>query len=240
MRDAVIVSTARTPIGKAYRGAFNATTPQALAGHAISHAVSRAGIDAAEVEDVILGAALQQGFIVHQHRASGRDPRGPARNRRGHVARPAMRVRHDGHCHRGQAGDHRRHADRRRRRRRIASAWCRRPTCALPPIRGSRRTSPTCTCRCWKPPKPSPRAMVSAATTRTTMPCDRNSAPPPPRPRAGSTTRSCRCSTVMKVQDRDTKAISDATITLDKDEGNRPSTTLEGLQSCSRCSRTAL
>ena len=42
MRDAVIVSTARTPIGKAYRGAFNATTPQQLSGHAISSAVSRA------------------------------------------------------------------------------------------------------------------------------------------------------------------------------------------------------
>ncbi len=61
MRDAVIVSTARTPIGKAYRGAFNNTTPQQLAGHAIEHAVARAGIDPASVQDVILGAALQQG-----------------------------------------------------------------------------------------------------------------------------------------------------------------------------------
>ncbi|MGE0419410.1 MAG: acetyl-CoA C-acyltransferase, partial [Acetobacteraceae bacterium] len=61
MRSAVIVSTARTPIGRAYRGAFNDTQPQALAGHAIAHAVKRAGIDPAEVEDVIFGAALQQG-----------------------------------------------------------------------------------------------------------------------------------------------------------------------------------
>ena len=61
MRDAVIVSTARTPIGRAYRGAFNNTTPQTLAGHAIEHAVKRAGIDGAEVEDVVFGAALQQG-----------------------------------------------------------------------------------------------------------------------------------------------------------------------------------
>jgi acetyl-CoA C-acetyltransferase len=61
MRDAVIVSTARTLIGKAYRGAFNNTTPQELAGHAIEHAVARAGIDPARVQDVILGAALQQG-----------------------------------------------------------------------------------------------------------------------------------------------------------------------------------
>ncbi|MDB5558616.1 MAG: acetyl-CoA acetyltransferase [Enterovirga sp.] len=61
MREAVIVSTARTPIGKAYRGAFNDTQAQELGGHAIREAVKRAGIDPAEVEDVVLGAALQQG-----------------------------------------------------------------------------------------------------------------------------------------------------------------------------------
>jgi acetyl-CoA C-acetyltransferase len=61
MREAVIVSTARTPIGKAYRGAFNNTQGQELAGHAIAQAVQRAGIDAAEIDDVILGCALQQG-----------------------------------------------------------------------------------------------------------------------------------------------------------------------------------
>ena len=61
MRNAVIVSTARTPIGRAYRGAFNDTQAQALGGHAIAHAVARAGIDPAEVDDVIMGAALQQG-----------------------------------------------------------------------------------------------------------------------------------------------------------------------------------
>jgi len=61
MREAVIVSTARTPIGRAYRGAFNDTQGQALAGHVVAEAVRRAGIDPAEVEDVVLGAALQQG-----------------------------------------------------------------------------------------------------------------------------------------------------------------------------------
>jgi acetyl-CoA C-acetyltransferase len=61
MRDAVIVSTARTPIGKAYRGAFNATTPQALGGHAIKHAVERAGVDPDQISDCVFGAALQQG-----------------------------------------------------------------------------------------------------------------------------------------------------------------------------------
>ena len=61
MREAVIVSTARTPIGRAYRGAFNDTQGQVLAGHVVAEAVRRAGIDPAEVEDVVLGAALQQG-----------------------------------------------------------------------------------------------------------------------------------------------------------------------------------
>ncbi len=61
MREAVIVSTARTPIGKAYRGAFNNTGSQALGAHVIKHAVERAGIDGGEVEDVVMGAAIQMG-----------------------------------------------------------------------------------------------------------------------------------------------------------------------------------
>ena len=61
MREAVIVSVARTPIGKAYRGAFNDTQAQALGGHVIAEAVKRAGIEGGEVEDVVLGCALQQG-----------------------------------------------------------------------------------------------------------------------------------------------------------------------------------
>jgi acetyl-CoA C-acetyltransferase len=61
MRDAVIVSTARTGIGKAYRGAFNATPSPTLAAHPIRAAIERAKVDPAEVDDVIMGAALQQG-----------------------------------------------------------------------------------------------------------------------------------------------------------------------------------
>lgn len=61
MRDALIVSTARTPIGKAFRGAFNDTEAPVLAGHAVHHAVRRAGIEGAMVDDVILGCAAQQG-----------------------------------------------------------------------------------------------------------------------------------------------------------------------------------
>jgi len=60
-RDAVIVSTARTPIGRAYRGAFNATPSPTLAAHAIRAAVERARVEPSEIEDCLIGAALQQG-----------------------------------------------------------------------------------------------------------------------------------------------------------------------------------
>ena len=61
MKEAVIVSTARTPIGKAYRGAFNNTESPTMGGHAIREAVKRAGIAPEEVDDVIMGCAVQQG-----------------------------------------------------------------------------------------------------------------------------------------------------------------------------------
>ncbi|MDZ7588478.1 MAG: acetyl-CoA C-acyltransferase [Parasphingorhabdus sp.] len=61
MRDALIVSTARTAIGRAYKGAFNITPGPTLGSHAVKAAVERAGIDPASIQDVIMGAALQQG-----------------------------------------------------------------------------------------------------------------------------------------------------------------------------------
>ncbi len=61
MSDIAIVSTARTPVGKAYRGAFNATPGATLAAHAVHHAVGRAGLDKAEIDDVILGCAMPRG-----------------------------------------------------------------------------------------------------------------------------------------------------------------------------------
>ena len=61
MREAVIVSTARTPIGKAYRGAFNNTEAATLGGHAVRHAVEGAGVDLTEIDDVIMGCAMPQG-----------------------------------------------------------------------------------------------------------------------------------------------------------------------------------
>ena len=58
MTEAVIVSTARTGLGKSWKGAFNMTYGATLGAHSVRHAVERAGIDPAEVEDVIIGSAL--------------------------------------------------------------------------------------------------------------------------------------------------------------------------------------
>jgi acetyl-CoA C-acetyltransferase len=64
MREAVIVSTARTPIGKAYRGAFNDTHPTTMGGHVVSQAVDRAGVDPAEVQDMVVGLAMPSGVAA--------------------------------------------------------------------------------------------------------------------------------------------------------------------------------
>lgn len=64
MREAVIVSTARTPIGKAYRGAFNNTHPTTMGGHVVSAAVDRAGVDPAEVQDMVVGLAMPSGVAA--------------------------------------------------------------------------------------------------------------------------------------------------------------------------------
>ena len=61
MTEAVIVATARTPVGKAYRGGLNDTPGHRLGGHAIAHALARSGLDGGEIEDVVMGCAMQEG-----------------------------------------------------------------------------------------------------------------------------------------------------------------------------------
>ena len=61
MREAVIVSTARTPIGRAFKGSLNNIKSPTMAAHAISHAVARAGVERGEIEDVVLGSVLNAG-----------------------------------------------------------------------------------------------------------------------------------------------------------------------------------
>ncbi|GAC1570884.1 MAG: acetyl-CoA C-acyltransferase [Candidatus Elarobacter sp.] len=65
MPEAAIVSAARTPIGRAFRGAFNQTHGATMAGHAIAHAIARAGVDPGEVEDVVVGTGLPEGATGH-------------------------------------------------------------------------------------------------------------------------------------------------------------------------------
>ncbi len=61
MTDAVIVSTARTALAKSYKGGFNLTHPVTLGGHVVAHAIERAGLQPAEVQDVILGSSFLEG-----------------------------------------------------------------------------------------------------------------------------------------------------------------------------------
>lgn len=63
MREAVIVSTARTPIGRAFKGSLNNTKSPTMTAHAIRHAVERAGIEGREIEDVIIGSVLNMGTV---------------------------------------------------------------------------------------------------------------------------------------------------------------------------------
>ena len=105
MREALIVSTARTPIGKAYRGSFNATPSPTLAGHAIEHAVKRSGVDPAEIDDVIIGAALQQGVQGSNiGRLAALRAGLPVTVAGQSIDRP-MCIRHDGHIDRRQTGN---------------------------------------------------------------------------------------------------------------------------------------
>ena len=64
MTSAVILSTARTPLAKSWKGAFNMTHGATLGGHAVQQAVARAGIEAAEVDDVIMGCATPEGVAL--------------------------------------------------------------------------------------------------------------------------------------------------------------------------------
>ena len=231
MREAVIVSTARTPIGKAYRGAFNDTPAQTLGGHAIEAALGRAGIPGGEVDDVVMGAALQQGatggnvarqcalraglptsvagMSVDRQCASGLMAISIAAKQ---IVVDGMNITVGGGLEVDLAGAERSHEPLPRDRP-LAGRASRR---ALHVDAGDRRDR---------------RASATAfrARRRTPTPCNRSSAPPPRRRPAGSMRKSCRSPSVMKVADKATGAISDKEVKLRQDEGNRADTTLAGL-----------
>ena len=219
MRDAVILSTARTPIGKAYRGAFNATTPQALSAHAISNAVSRAGIDGGEVSDVVWGAALQQGL-------SG-----------GNIARQAAVRAGLPVTAAGMSVD-----------RQCASAMMAIATAAKQVVQdgmdivvggGTDSISMVQTPEMrvgadpWlKAEKPEiyMSMLETAETVADRYGITREAQDAYAAQQAGRfDAEIVPMTTIMKMQDRETGAISEHEVTLDKDEGNRPSTTAESL-----------
>ena len=228
MRDAVIVSTARTPIGKAYRGAFNATTPQALTGHAISNAVSRAGIDPSEVSDCIIGSALQQGFqasnIARQSAVRAGLP----------VTVAGMSV--DRQCASGMMA--------------IATAAKQVVTDGMDVVIGggveSISTVQTPEMRVNADPwlKENKLAIYMSMLETAETVAERYNVTREQQDEyaAQSQARTHEAqqagrfddeivplTTIMKMQDRETKEISEHEVTLEKDEGNRPSTTAESL-----------
>jgi len=230
MRDAVIVSTARTPIGKAYRGAFNDTQAQELAGHAIRHAVERAGVDPAEVEDVVIGAALQQG-------AQGSNIGRQAAMRAGlptsvagmsidrqcasgmmAIATAAKQVIHDGmqvavgggveSISLVQTGA--------MRKDRARDPWL---TEHLPALYMTMIETAETVAGRYNVGREAQDEYALQSQMRTAA----------AQQRGAFDDEIVPLPTVMKVQDRETKEISDKAVTLETDEGNRPSTTLDGL-----------
>ena len=228
MRNAVIVSTARTPIGKAYRGAFNATTPQALAAHAIEHAVARAGVEPDEISDCIMGAALQQG-------QQGTNVARQAALRAGlPVCVAGMSL--DRQCASGMMA--------------IATAAKQVIIDGMDVVIGggveSISTVQTPDMRVGRDPwlvDKKPEIYMSMLETAETVASRYNISREMQDDYAFQSQQRTHAAqeagrfedeivpmtTKMKFQDKDTKAISEHEITLSKDEGNRPSTTIEGL-----------
>ena len=228
-RSAVIVSTARTPIGRAYRGAFNATTPQALAGHAISNAVARAGLDPAEIEDVIFGAALQQGYtatnIARQAAIRAGLPvtvAGMSLDRQcasGMMAigAAAKQVIHDGLQIAVGGGVESVSLVQTPDMRVAKDPWFaeHQPDMYMSMLETAETVADRYGITREEQDDYALRSQQRTAAAQDAGKFDDEIVP---------------LETVMKVQDRETKEISDRSVTLEKDEGNRPETTLAGLQ----------
>ncbi len=230
MREAVIVSTARTPIGKAYRGAFNDTQAQALAGHAVAQAVQRAGVDPAEIEDVVLGAALQQG-------ASGYNIARQAAIRAGlpvsvagmtvdrqcasglmAIATAAKQIVHDGMTIAVGGGVESISLvqNDKRNEYRAQDPWL---TLHRPDLYMTMIETAEIVAERYQVTREAQDEYALGSQQRTAAAqadgrLDREIAPLP---------------SLMRVDNRETGETSSASVTIDKDEGNRPSTTLAGL-----------
>jgi acetyl-CoA C-acetyltransferase len=230
MREAVIISTARTPIGRAYRGAFNDTQAQQLAGHVVAEAVRRAGIDPAEVEDVVLGAALQQGstgFNVARQAAiraglpvsvAGMTIDRQCSSGLMAIATAAKEIVHDGMTIAVGGGlesislvqnD-------KRNQFRAQDPWLveRRPDLYMAMIETAEIVAERYQVTREAQDEYALLSQQRTAAAQAEGRLDQEIAPMP---------------SVMLVENRETSEVSRVPVTLDKDEGNRPSTTLAGL-----------
>ena len=231
MTDAVIVSTARTPIGKAYRGAFNNTHGAVLGGHVIKHTVERAGVEAGEVEDVIMGVGMPEGAAGHKHRTPMRNSGRPAGHHGGRHGQPVLQFRAADHRD-GRPARHRRQgAGDGRRRHGFDLAGAERTSEQLPRPRrlDSMRTSPDLY-----------MAMIDTAEVvaerygigREAQ--DAYAVESQARTAAGQEAgrfddEIVSLASVKIVTDKATGETSEQTVTLAKDEGNRPGTAIDAL-----------
>ena len=230
MREAVIVSTARTPIGKAYRGAFNDTQAQALAGHVVAEAVKRAGVEPGEVEDVVLGAALQQGSSGYNAARQAAIRAGLPTSVAGMtvdrqcasglmaIATAAKQIMHDGMSIAVGGGVESISLvqNDKRNEYRAQDPWLieHRPDLYMTMI----ETAEIVAERYQVTRETQDEyALLSQSRTAAAQQAGRFDQEIAPLP------------SVMRVENRDTGEISQVPVKLDKDEGNRPSTTLAGL-----------
>ena len=230
MREAVIVSTARTPIGKAYRGAFNATPAPSLGAYAIKAAVERAKVDPAEIDDVVMGAALQQGtsFMNIARTAlvraglpvtvSGQSVDRQCASGLMAISIAAKEIISDGMTVAIGAGLDSISTNQTERAFSVPDPWL---VANKPDIYMSMLET---------------AEIVSARYGISREAQDEYSLQSQQRTAAAQKAGRFNdeivpVTAVMKVMDKATKQVSDQEITLSQDEGNRPSTTLEGLQS---------
>lgn len=230
MRDAVIVSTARTGMGKAYKGAFNSTPGATLGSYALAPAIERAGIEAGEIDDVVWGAALQQGA------QGGNLGRQVALRAGCPIGVSGMTI--DRQCSSGLMAIA------------TASKQVVMDKMDIVAAGGQESISLVQTPEMRMMPDPSLMAMHNAVympmlqTAETVAQRYNISRDAQDEYGLQSQQRTAAAqeaglfddeivsvSTTHKVKDRETGEVSDADVTIAKDEGNRPSTTLEGLQS---------
>ena len=231
MREAVIVSAARTPIGRAFRGAFNQTHGATLAGpRRPARCGARRQVDPAEVEDVVIGVGLARRRDRQQHRPRRRVAR-RATDRRSRVRPSAATARRV--CNRSPVAP-------------SASSPTARRSMVAGGVESIRlvqndmnmnnfteewllRHEPDVYMPMLRPPTTSRRSTTSRAKRRTSTHSRASSAPRRRKPPGVSTRRSSRCHRGNTIADKDDGTFTEEHVLLKKDEGNRADTTLEGL-----------